>query len=78
MTRRLVFVHTVPSLVDLFTRLSRELLPLETEIWHIADEILAKVVLARARGRGYRSGWSRATEGDVCQVPGDAGPRSRD
>jgi len=47
MTRRLVFVHTVPSLVDLFTRLSRELLPPEVEIWHIADEILLKVVLAQ-------------------------------
>jgi len=47
MTRRLVFVHTVPSLVDLFTRLSRELLPADTEVWHIADEILLKVVLAQ-------------------------------
>jgi Asp/Glu/hydantoin racemase len=47
MTRRLVFVHTVPSLVELFTRLSRELLPPEIEVWHIADEILLKVVLAQ-------------------------------
>jgi Asp/Glu/hydantoin racemase len=45
MARTLVFVHTVPSLVDLFTRLSRELLPADVEIWHIADEILLKVVL---------------------------------
>jgi len=37
----------VPSLVDLFTRLSRELLPKDTEIWHIADEILLRVVLAQ-------------------------------
>lgn len=47
MTQRLVFVHTVPSLVDLFTRLSHEVLPPGTEIWHIADEILLKVVLAQ-------------------------------
>ncbi|MCJ7512957.1 MAG: aspartate/glutamate racemase family protein [Anaerolineales bacterium] len=47
MARTLVFVHTVPSLVDLFTRLSRELLPNDVEIWHIADEILLKVVLAQ-------------------------------
>ena len=47
MTRRLVFVHTVSSLVDLFTQLSRELLPQGVETWHIADEILLKVVLAQ-------------------------------
>jgi len=47
MPRTLVFVHTVPSLVDLFTRLSRELLPPDTEVWHVADEILLKVVLAQ-------------------------------
>ncbi len=47
MARTLVFVHTVPSLVDLFTRLSREVLPADVEIWHIADEILLKVVLAQ-------------------------------
>jgi Asp/Glu/hydantoin racemase len=47
MPRRLVFIHTVPSLVDLFTRLSRELLPPDAETWHIADEILLKVVLAQ-------------------------------
>jgi Asp/Glu/hydantoin racemase len=47
MKYRLVFVHTLPSLVELFTRLSRELLPPETEIWHIADEILLKVVLTQ-------------------------------
>lgn len=44
---RLVFVHTVPSLVDLFSRLSGELLPPGTETWHIADEILLNVVLAQ-------------------------------
>jgi Asp/Glu/hydantoin racemase len=47
MTRRLVFVHTIPSIVDLFARLSAEILPPEVEIWHVADEILLKVVLAQ-------------------------------
>ena len=47
MTRRLVFVHTIPSIVDLFTRLSGEILPPDVETWHVADEILLKVVLAQ-------------------------------
>jgi Asp/Glu/hydantoin racemase len=46
MPRRLVFVHTVP-LMDLFNPLSRELLPPDVEVWHIADEILLRVVLAQ-------------------------------
>jgi Asp/Glu/hydantoin racemase len=46
MTRRLVFVHTVP-LMDLFNLLSRELLPPDAEVWHVADEILLRVVLAQ-------------------------------
>jgi Asp/Glu/hydantoin racemase len=46
MPRRLVFVHTVP-LMDLFNLLSRELLPPDVEVWHVADEILLRVVLAQ-------------------------------
>jgi Asp/Glu/hydantoin racemase len=46
-TRRVVFLHTVPSLVGLFTDLSKELLPGDVEIIHIADELLLKVVLAQ-------------------------------
>jgi hypothetical protein len=45
MTRRVVFLHTVPSLAALFTDLSKELLPSGYEIVHIADELLLKVVL---------------------------------
>jgi aspartate/glutamate racemase len=45
--RRIVLIHTVPLLVDLFTGLSHELLPPDTEVWHVADEILLKVVLAQ-------------------------------
>lgn len=47
MARRVVFLHTVTSLADLFTNLSRELLPGDLEIIHIADELLLKVVLAQ-------------------------------
>jgi Asp/Glu/hydantoin racemase len=46
MPRRLVFVHTVP-LMDLFNLLCRELLPPDAEVWHVADEILLRVVLAQ-------------------------------
>ena len=46
MTQKLAFIHTVPSLVGLFNDLSKELLP-EVEIFHIADEMLLKVVLAQ-------------------------------
>lgn len=47
MTVKLAFIHTVPSLVNLFTDLSQELLPEDVEILHIADEILLKTVLAQ-------------------------------
>jgi hypothetical protein len=44
MIRRIVFVQTVLSVVSQFTDLARELLPPDVETWHIADELLAKVV----------------------------------
>ena len=47
MTSKLAFIHTVPSLVVLFTDLSKEILPNDVEIFHIADEILLKTVLAQ-------------------------------
>ena len=47
MTTKLAFIHTVPSLVSLFTDLSKEILPGDVEIFHIADEVLLKVVLAQ-------------------------------
>ena len=46
MKPKLAFVHTVPSLVGLFNDLSRELLP-GVDVFHIADELLLKVVLAQ-------------------------------
>lgn len=45
MKQKLAFVHTVASLVGLFNDLSKELLP-GVEVFHIADEMLLKVVLA--------------------------------
>lgn len=47
MSRKLAYVHTVPSLVPLFNDLSEELLPDDVEVFHIADELLLKVVLAQ-------------------------------
>jgi Asp/Glu/hydantoin racemase len=40
-----MFLHTVTSLAGLFTDLSKELLPRDIEVIHIADELLLKVVL---------------------------------
>jgi Asp/Glu/hydantoin racemase len=47
LTRRVVFLHTVPSLVGLFNNLAKELLPVDSEVIHIADELLLKCVLAQ-------------------------------
>jgi Asp/Glu/hydantoin racemase len=46
MTQKLAFIHTVSSLVGMFNDLSKELLP-GVEVFHIADEMLLKVVLAQ-------------------------------
>jgi Asp/Glu/hydantoin racemase len=46
MTQKLAFVHTVASLVGPFNDLAKELLP-GVEVFHIADEMLLKVVLAQ-------------------------------
>ena len=46
MKQKLAFIHTVPSLVGLFNDLSMELIP-DAEVFHIADEMLLKVVLAQ-------------------------------
>ena len=46
MKQKLAFIHTVPSLVGLFNDLSKELIP-DAEVFHIADEMLLKVVLAQ-------------------------------
>jgi len=47
MTIKVGFIHTVASLVGTFNELSKELLPKDVEVFHIADELLLKVVLAQ-------------------------------
>jgi aspartate/glutamate racemase len=46
MPEKVVFIHTVASLIPQFTELGRENFPVGTEMIHIADEILLKEVLA--------------------------------
>ena len=47
MPRKLVYLHTVTSLVTLFNQLSKEILPPDVEVVHIADEMLLKLALAQ-------------------------------
>jgi Asp/Glu/hydantoin racemase len=49
MPKRVVFLHTVLSVASQFADLACELLPPDVETWHVADEILAKVVVAQGR-----------------------------
>lgn len=42
---RVVFLHTVRSVAEQFDALARGLLP-DVEVWHIVDEMLAKLTLA--------------------------------
>ncbi len=46
MAKRLAFVHTMPALIGLFADLARQVLADDVEVWHIADEVLLKAVLA--------------------------------
>jgi hypothetical protein len=60
LTTKLAFIHTVPSLVSLFTDLSKEILPGDVEIYHIADEVLLKVVLAQGGlSPSFFAGWQK-------------------
>ena len=47
MSKKVAYLHTVSSLVGLFNNLSKELLPAGTEVFHIADEMLLKTVIAQ-------------------------------
>jgi Asp/Glu/hydantoin racemase len=49
LSKRLVLLHTVTSLAGVFNDLCAEILPAGTEVWHVVDEILLKVVLAEGR-----------------------------
>jgi Asp/Glu/hydantoin racemase len=46
-TKKLAYLHTVTSLVTLFNQLSKEILPPDVEVFHIADEMLLKLALAQ-------------------------------
>ncbi len=46
MPRKVAFIHTVASLVGPFNELAVEFFPADTVIYHIADEMLLKIVLA--------------------------------
>lgn len=45
--QKVAYLHTVSSLVGLFNDLTKELLPSGTEVFHIADEMLLKTVMAQ-------------------------------
>ncbi len=47
MTQKLAYLHTVTSLVTLFNQLSKEILPPDVEVFHVADEMLLKLALAQ-------------------------------
>lgn len=47
MPKKLAYLHTVTSLITLFNDLSKQLLPPDVEVFHIADEILLKTALAQ-------------------------------
>jgi Asp/Glu/hydantoin racemase len=47
MSKRVVFIHTVPTLIAPFNDPSKELLPSGVDWFHIADEMLLKLVLAQ-------------------------------
>lgn len=47
MGKKIAFLHTVPTLVTPFNELSKELLTADVEIFHVADDMLLKLVLAQ-------------------------------
>jgi hypothetical protein len=49
MSFKIVFIHTVPSLIGPFDDLSREFLPVDSQVFHIADEILLEITLTAKR-----------------------------
>jgi Asp/Glu/hydantoin racemase len=49
MKSKVFFIHTIPSLIPMFNDLCKELLLPDVEVVHIADEMLAKIVIAQGR-----------------------------
>jgi Asp/Glu/hydantoin racemase len=45
MSTKLVFIHTVLPMAGTFDDLAREILPAEVEVYHVGDDMLAKVVV---------------------------------
>lgn len=45
MLKRLVFIHTVLPMAAAFDQLAQELLPEDVEVYHVGDDMLAKVVV---------------------------------
>lgn len=70
MTIKVGFIHTVPSLVGTFNDLSKELLPKDVEVFHIADELLLKVVIAQGGLSPFI--FRRVTDHVVAAVEGGA------
>jgi Asp/Glu/hydantoin racemase len=70
MTTKVAFIHTVPSLVGLFNDLSKEFFPKNVEVFHIADELLLKVVIAQGGLSPFI--FRRVTDHVVAAVEGGA------
>lgn len=49
MGKRVIFLSTVTGITAQFTELSRSLLPPDTEVWHIVDEMLARLAVSQGR-----------------------------
>jgi Asp/Glu/hydantoin racemase len=47
MQKKVAYLHTVPSLVSQFNRLSQKIFPSSVEVFHIVDEMLLKIVLSQ-------------------------------
>ena len=45
MSKKVVLIHTVSSLIEMFTKLAKEIIPSDVEVFHIADEVLPSDLL---------------------------------
>lgn len=49
MGKRVIYLSTVTGITAQFTELSRRLLPPDTEVWHIVDEMLARLAVSQGQ-----------------------------
>jgi len=49
MGKRVIYLNTVTGITAQFTELSQRLLPPDTEVWHIVDEMLARLAVSRGQ-----------------------------